>query len=123
MVNEPQGRAGLVPGQRRPERQGHLRLRDHGARRNVAIGNGRLLSSITDGGKTTWRWHEDSPMASYLTTATNGDFDLTHPDRAERLPIYSAVDSRGDSLATNGFSATQSDDRRAHRRAAGDHRS
>jgi aminopeptidase N len=74
---------------------------------NVAIGNGRLLSSVTDGGRTTWRWHEDSPMASYLTTATNGDFDLTIDTGPNGLPIYNAIDSRGDSLATNGFSAAQ----------------
>ena len=33
--------------------------------------------SATTAGKTTWRWREDSPMATYLATATNGDFDLS----------------------------------------------
>jgi hypothetical protein len=42
-------------------------------------------------GRTTWRWSEDSPMAPYLATATNGVFEL-RIDRVGRIPLYHAVD-------------------------------
>ena len=59
---------------------------------NVALGNGRLLSSVTDGGKTTWRWREDSPMASYLTTASVGDFVLSTSSSPSGVPIIDVDD-------------------------------
>ena len=105
VVNEPQGAPGWFPANDDMNDKATYDYAITVPEGNVALGNGRLLSSVTDGGKTTWRWHEDSPMASYLTTATNGDFDLTTQTGPNGLPIYSAVDSRGDSSATNGFSA------------------
>ena len=59
----------------------------------TAIANGRLLSKRTRGGKTTWHWLEDSPMAPYLATATNGVFEL-RTSKAGRLPLYQAVDPK-----------------------------
>jgi peptidase M1-like protein len=41
-----------------------------------AIANGALQSRRTAGGWTTWTWQAREPMASYLTTATIGQFDL-----------------------------------------------
>jgi aminopeptidase N len=107
VVNEPQGSPGWFPVNDDPNDKATYDFAITVPEGNVAIGNGRLLSSVTDGGRTTWRWREDSPMASYLTTATNGDFVLTIQTGPNGLPIYDAVDSKGDSLATNGFSAAQ----------------
>ena len=45
-------------------------------------------------------------MASYLTTATNGDFELKIQTGPNGLPIYNAIDSRGDA-APQGFTPTQ----------------
>ena len=105
VVNEPQGSPGWFPVNDDPNDKATYDFAITVPEGNVAIGNGVLLSSVTDGGRTTWRWREDSPMASYLTTATNGDFDLTIQTGPNGLPIYNAIDSRGDSAATNGFSA------------------
>ena len=107
VVNEPQGSPGWFPVNDDPNDKATYDFAITVPAGNVAIGNGRLLSSITDGGKTTWRWHEDSPMASYLATATNGDFDLTTDTGPNGLPIYNAIDSKGTSAATDGFSAAQ----------------
>jgi hypothetical protein len=41
-----------------------------------AIANGALQNRFTAGGWTTWTWQAREPMASYLTTATIGQFDL-----------------------------------------------
>jgi aminopeptidase N len=107
VVNEPQGSPSWYPVNDTPKDKATYDFAITVPAGNVAIGNGILLSSVTDGGKTTWRWREDSPMASYLTTATNGDFTLTVDTGPNGLPIYNAIDSEGDSAATNGFSAAQ----------------
>jgi aminopeptidase N len=107
VVNEPQGSPGWFPVNDDPNDKATYDFAITVPAGNVAIGNGRLVSSVTDGGKTTWRWREDSPMASYLTTATNGDFDFTIATGPNGLPIYNAIDSKGDSPATDGFSAGQ----------------
>ncbi|MEU4287664.1 M1 family aminopeptidase [Kribbella sp. NPDC026596] len=41
-----------------------------------AIANGVLKDKHTKGGWSTWTWDAREPMASYLTTATIGQFDL-----------------------------------------------
>lgn len=41
-----------------------------------AVANGELKSRRTRHGRTTWVWDAREPMASYLTTATIGEFDL-----------------------------------------------
>ena len=41
-----------------------------------AISNGVLKSTRTRHGRTTWNWDAEEPMASYLSTATIGEFDL-----------------------------------------------
>jgi aminopeptidase N len=42
----------------------------------TAVANGILLRQQTAGGWATWTWDAREPMASYLTTATIGQFDL-----------------------------------------------
>ena len=41
-----------------------------------AVANGVLEDTTTSGGWTTWTWDAREPMASYLTTASVGEFDL-----------------------------------------------
>jgi hypothetical protein len=41
-----------------------------------AVANGILRDTKTSGGWTTWTWTAKEPMASYLTTATIGEFEL-----------------------------------------------
>ena len=45
-------------------------------------------------GTTTWSWSEDDPTATYLVTASNGDFDYEQ-STAGGVPIYTAIDSTG----------------------------
>lgn len=46
------------------------------------VGNGRLAHRTSSGGRTTWTWDEPDPMASYLATASIGQFDVSHYTRA-----------------------------------------
>ncbi len=63
----------------------------------VAFGVGELKGDaprVNGDGTSTWRWSEDDPTATYLVTASNGDFDYEETT-AGGLPFYSAIDSTG----------------------------
>jgi hypothetical protein len=57
----------------------------------TAVANGVLLGKNTSNGHTTWDWEAKEPMASYLTTATIGEFDL-HSYQADGVRFWDAVD-------------------------------
>lgn len=56
-----------------------------------AVANGILEDRRTRRGWTTWTWEAEEPMASYLTTATVGEFDLRFY-RHERIRLVDAID-------------------------------
>jgi aminopeptidase N len=58
----------------------------------AALANGTLVSQTDNGATTTWRWREDRPMVPYLSTATNGVFELRFGALPNGLPEYNAVD-------------------------------
>ena len=93
VVNEPQGSPGWYPANDNPRDKATFDIAVTVPEGITAIANGRLLSRKTRRGKTTWQWREDSPMAPYLATATNGVFEL-RVSRAGRLPLYQAVDPK-----------------------------
>ncbi|MFJ3694586.1 M1 family metallopeptidase [Streptomyces sp. NPDC090052] len=56
-----------------------------------AVSNGRLTSQRTSGGRTTFHWHGDRPMASYLAMLAIGRY-RTHSFKAPSgLPVFTAV--------------------------------
>jgi len=91
VVNEPQGAPGWYPANDNPRDKATYDFSITVPEGITAIANGRLVSNRTHEGKTTWRWREDSPMATYLATATNGVFEL-RKSHAGGLPLYHAVD-------------------------------
>jgi hypothetical protein len=56
-----------------------------------AVANGILQSTQTAGGWTTWTWNAKEPMASYLATATIGEFDL-RSYRNRGIRFWDAID-------------------------------
>jgi aminopeptidase N len=56
------------------------------------VANGRLLGHRTHGGSSTWVWNAPEPMASYLATATIGQFDLRRYRTSDGLRMYDALD-------------------------------
>jgi Peptidase family M1 domain/Peptidase M1 N-terminal domain/Immune inhibitor A-like, MAM domain len=56
-----------------------------------AVANGVLRDKRTKHGWTTWSWEEKDPMASYLATATMGEFDI-HAYRKNGIRFWDAVD-------------------------------
>jgi aminopeptidase N len=59
----------------------------------VAIANGlQPQEPTTTDGWTTWYWDAPDEQASYLTTATIGDFEPEYSETADGLPIIDAID-------------------------------
>ena len=56
-----------------------------------ALANGELAGQVDDGGWTTWSWRAEEPMASYLTTATIGEFELDSYHQAG-IAYWDAID-------------------------------
>jgi aminopeptidase N len=91
VVNEPQGSPGWYPVNDSPRDKATYEFEVSVPAGHTVMANGELVSHSTEGGKEVWRWREDSPMAPYLATATNGPF-LTEFYEANGLPMYDAVD-------------------------------
>jgi aminopeptidase N len=91
VVNEPQGSPGWFPVNDTPRDKATYDIRVTVPEGHTVMANGELISQRTRQGKTTWHWRELSPMAPYLTTATNGPFE-TRFYRAGGLKMYDAVD-------------------------------
>ncbi|MFG1703882.1 M1 family metallopeptidase [Nonomuraea sp. M3C6] len=61
----------------------------------TAVANGELTGQpTTSGGKTTYRWRERHPMATYLATATLGKFELRQGTTPGGIRDFAAVDPR-----------------------------
>ena len=100
VVNEPQGSPGWYPVNDSPRDKAIYDFAITVPAGREAVANGQLISQTTEDGKTTWRWAEDSPMAPYLATATNGEF-LTESYSANGLFMYDAVDPNTRRLRTD----------------------
>src|SRR5919108_6499331 len=92
VVGEPQGAPGWYPANDNPRDKATFDFRVTVPEGKVALANGVLESHRTLRGKTTWRWRQDEPMAPYLATATNGDFDTNFCETDDGLPVYVAID-------------------------------
>jgi aminopeptidase N len=73
----------------------------------VAVGNGRLISTKSAGGRTTYRWEARAPQASYLAMAATGNYVLSKDTGPHGLPIVNAVDADVDQAAANAVLAKQ----------------
>jgi aminopeptidase N len=77
----------------------------------TAIANGELVGKpVTKNGRTTFVWRAKDPMASYLSTASIGDYKMTRQKGPRGLPILNYVDvdlSPADQATTNASLALQ----------------
>src|SRR5829696_9965639 len=91
VVNEPQGAPTWFPANDTPKDFATYEFAITVPEGKTALANGRLVSKTDNGATTTWRWREDRPMVTYVTTATNGVFEL-RTGKVNGLPEYNAVD-------------------------------
>jgi aminopeptidase N len=92
VVNEPQGSPTWFPANDTPKDFATYDFAITVPEGRTALANGSLVSQTDNGATTTWRWREDRPMATYLSTATNGFFETRFRTLPNGLPEYNAVD-------------------------------
>jgi aminopeptidase N len=92
VVGEPQGSPAWYPVNDNPRDKATFDFAVTVPEGLTVMANGVLVSHDTSGGKTSWVWEENEPMAPYLATATLGRFDLTESQLANGIRSYVAVD-------------------------------
>jgi hypothetical protein len=107
VVNEPSGAQGWFPNNNRPDDKATYDFYITVPTGKQVVANGELESRTTnDDGTTTWHWNEDSPMMSYLTTATVGSFNfnsdvtqqtMTETSTSRTLDVNNFVDPASNS--------------------------
>lgn len=99
VVNEPMGAQSWFPSNNYPTDKATFDTLITVPQAKTALGVGELASREDHGdGTSTWHWTEDDPTATYLTTATVGDFNyrvdsMTEDSTGRTLPLYNAIDS------------------------------
>ena len=94
VVNEPDGAPTWYPVNDDPEDKATYTFRVTVPEGKTAVANG-----LPDGrpetanGWTTWSWEASDPMASYLSTASVGNFTLSYDKGPRGLPIINAIDA------------------------------
>ena len=91
VVGEPQGSPGWFPSNDNPRDKATYDISVTVPAGLTAVSNGTLLGQSTKAGRTTFLWHEGFPMATYLATATLGNFDV-QKSKIGGIPSYVAVD-------------------------------
>jgi aminopeptidase N len=92
VVNEPQGSPGWYPVNDSPKDKATFDFEVSVPAGIEAIANGVLEDVETRRGRTVWEWEERDPMAPYLATATNGEFETRFGRTLRGLREYNAVD-------------------------------
>lgn len=94
VVNEPNGAQSWFPSNNVPADKATVDTTITVPSGKTAFGTGEVDGDPVDNGDgtVTWSWTEDDPTATYLTTATVGDFDYTVQTDYD-VPIYRAFDS------------------------------
>jgi aminopeptidase N len=92
VVNEPQGSPGWYPVNDSPKDKATYDFEITVPAGLEAIANGVLEGRATKRGTTIWEWEERDPMAPYLATATNGEFETRFGRILGGLREYNAVD-------------------------------
>ncbi|MFL5076774.1 MAG: M1 family metallopeptidase [Microvirga sp.] len=104
VANEPEGASTWFPVNDIPSDKATYDFRITVPEGTTAVANGELVGEeATSNGRHTFVWEETDPMASYLATASIGDYRMTRQTGPGGLPILNFVDedlSAADRAAT-----------------------
>jgi aminopeptidase N len=106
VANEPEGASTWYPVNDHPLDKASYDFRITVPAGTTAVANGELVDRRTGGGWTTWSWRATDPMASYLSTAAIGDYDLRRSIGPGGLPIIDAIDRDLGPEADDGLART-----------------
>jgi aminopeptidase N len=106
VANEPEGASTWYPVNDHPLDKASYDFRITVPEGTTAVANGELAARRTAMGWTTWVWLATDPMASYLSTASIGDYDLRFSRGPRGLPIIDAIDRDLGPEADDGLART-----------------
>jgi aminopeptidase N len=106
VANEPEGASTWYPVNDHPLDKASYDFRITVPEGSTAVANGELAGRRTAHGWTTFVWRATDPMASYLSTASIGDYDLRRSTGPGGLPIIDAVDRDLGPAADDGLART-----------------
>ena len=92
VANEPEGASTWYPVNDHPTDKATYDISVTVPRGTTAVANGLLSRRHTVDGWTTWDWVSHDQMASYLSTASVGDYRLHRYALTDGLPVIDAVD-------------------------------
>jgi len=93
VMGEPQGASVWFPVSEHPSDKATYDVAITVPKGLTAISNGLPVGApATANGVTTWRWHSEHPMASYLVLLTVGKYDIRRSTTSTGVPIIDAVD-------------------------------
>jgi aminopeptidase N len=93
VANQPDGAATWYPVNDVPTDKATYDFRITVPEGKTAVANGELVADpVTTGGRTTFVWRATDPMASYLSTASVGDYEMTTQTGPGGLPIVNFVE-------------------------------
>ncbi|WP_214402637.1 M1 family metallopeptidase [Pseudonocardia lacus] len=107
VANEPEGASTWFPVNDTPADKATYSFEIDVPEGTVAIANGVPGEPRTADGRTTYAWEADDPQASYLATASTGNYVVTDDTGPGGLPIINAVDADLDQAAAGAVLATQ----------------
>jgi aminopeptidase N len=107
VANEPEGASTWYPVNDHPTDKASYDFRITVPDDKTAVANGALVSRQTADGWTTFVWRATDPMASYLSMAAIGDYDLRFGRGPRGLPIIDAVDRDLGPEADDGLTRTK----------------
>ncbi|MEO5875830.1 MAG: M1 family metallopeptidase [Streptosporangiaceae bacterium] len=93
VVAQPDGAPSWLPVNDHPTDKATYDFRVSVPKALQVLANGQPDAPVTQGGWTTYGWHERVPMASYLATVAIGRFKVKR-GFAGRIPVISAVDPK-----------------------------
>lgn len=106
VVGEPIGAQAWFPSNNHPSDKARFDTEITVPDGKTALGIGELRSQRSNGdGTSTWKWREDDPSATYLTTGTVGDFDDEFFELG-RLDVYNSIDSSSTQAQVDAINAT-----------------
>ena len=112
VANEPMGAQTWFPSNNYPTDKATFDTLIRVPKGKTALGVGELLSTDRKPhGTVSWHWRETNPTATYLTTATVGDFDyeagsFSEDSTGRELPVYNAVDASASPAQAAAIGAT-----------------
>jgi aminopeptidase N len=103
VANEPDGAPTWFPSNDHPRDKARFSFDITVPRGRVAVANGLLEGRRTGKRWTTWSWNAPDPMATYLATASVGNYELRKYRGPRGLPIIDAVDRDLPETADDGL--------------------